>query len=230
MQLPVMPTKKSGNIFIAMDPVHRVLISTLLAVIAFIFIRKFHFNAMITGMILWDVFALSYITTSWIVFFTSSISHITKKARKDDGSRLFVFLIVVFASFASMFTVLMLIISKDTADIAKVIYLPVIITGMLLSWILVHTTFCFHYAHLYYDNDEGTEKNAGGLTFPEELHPDYIDFAYFSFVIGMTFQVSDIEITSRTIRRQVLVHGLLSFALNTFVVALTINLIAGLKG
>ena len=224
-----MPTKKSGNIFIAMDPVHRVMISSLLALVAYLFIRKTGFNVMMTGMILWDVFALTYIITSWIVFFTSSTSHITKKARKDDGSRVFVFLIVVFASFASMFTVLMLLISKDTADIDKAIYLPVIIAGMLLSWILVHTTFCFHYAHLYYDNDEGTEKNAGGLTFPEEQHPDYLDFAYFSFVIGMTFQVSDIEITSRTIRRQALVHGLLSFALNTFVVALTINLIAGLK-
>ncbi len=225
-----MPTKKSGNIFLAMNPLQRVLISTILAVVAYIFIRKFHFNAMITSMMLWDVFALSYIITSWIVFFTSSVSHITKKARQDDGSRLFVFLIVVLACFASMFTVLMLTISKDTADVAKAIYLPVIIAGMLLSWMLVHTTFCFHYAHLYYDNDEGTEKNAAGLTFPSEQHPDYIDFAYFSFVIGMTFQVSDIEITSRTIRRQALVHGLLSFALNTFVVALTINLIAGLKG
>ena len=225
-----MPTKKSGNIFLAMNPLQRVLISTILAVVAYIFIRKFHFNAMITSMMLWDVFALSYIITSWIVFFTSSVSHITKKARQDDGSRLFVFLIVVLACFASMFTVLMLTISKDTADVAKAIYLPVIIAGMLLSWMLVHTTFCFHYAHLYYDNDEGTEKNAAGLTFPGEQHPDYIDFAYFSFVIGMTFQVSDIEITSRTIRRQALVHGLLSFALNTFVVALTINLIAGLKG
>lgn len=225
-----MPSKKSGNIFISMDPVHRIVISFLLALIAYFFIRKIHFNGRMTTMILWDVFALTYITTSWIVFFTSSTSHITKKARKDDGSRLFVFLIVVVACFVSMFTVLMLIISKDTMGIDKAIYLPVIIAGMLLSWMLVHTTFCFHYAHLYYDNNEGTEKNAGGLIFPQEQHPDYIDFAYFSFVIGMTFQVSDIEITSRTIRRQVLVHGLLSFALNTFVVALTINLIAGLKG
>jgi uncharacterized membrane protein len=224
-----MLSKKSGNIFISMDPVHRVLISFLLAAIVYFFIRHAYFNTMVTAMMLWDVFAFTYILTSWIVFFTSTESHITKKARKDDGSRLFVFLIVVLASFASMFTVLMLIISKDTAGIDKAVYLPVIITGMLLSWVLVHTTFCFHYAHLYYDNNEGTEKNAGGLNFPDELHPDYIDFAYFSFVIGMTFQVSDIEITSRTIRRQVLVHGLLSFALNTFVVALTINLIAGLK-
>lgn len=72
------------------------------------------------------------------------------------------------------------------------------------------------------------KKNAEGLNFPQEKQPDYIDFAYFSFVIGMTFQVSDVQINSRIIRRTALAHGLLSFALNTFVVALTINLIAGL--
>jgi uncharacterized membrane protein len=224
-----MPTKRSENIFIAMEPIHRVLISFFLSLISFLFIRKANFNWMMIGMVLWDVFALSYIITSWIVFFTSSITHITKRARQDDGSRFFVFLIVVFSSFACMVTVLLLIISKDAAHISKAIYLPVIVSGMLLSWTIVHTTFGFHYAHLYYDNDEGTEKKAAGLNFPEEKNPDYLDFAYFSFVIGMTFQVSDVEISSRTIRRQALVHGLLSFLLNTFVVALTINLIAGLK-
>jgi uncharacterized membrane protein len=224
-----MPTKRSENIFIAMEPIHRVLISFFLSLISFLFIRKANFNWMMIGMVLWDVFELSYIITSLIVFFTSSITHITKRARQDDGSRFFVFLIVVFSSFACMVTVLLLIISKDAAHISKAIYLPVIVSGMLLSWTIVHTTFGFHYAHLYYDNDEGTEKKAAGLNFPEEKNPDYLDFAYFSFVIGMTFQVSDVEISSRTIRRQALVHGLLSFLLNTFVVALTINLIAGLK-
>jgi uncharacterized membrane protein len=101
---------------------------------------------------------------------------------------------------------------------------------MLLSWIMVHTVFTFHYAHMYYDvPDEGSSKISGGLDFPGEKEPDYIDFAYFSFVIGCTFQVSDVEISSRKIRRMALLHGLLSFGLNTFVVALTINLIAGLK-
>jgi uncharacterized membrane protein len=95
---------------------------------------------------------------------------------------------------------------------------------------MVHTTFCFHYAHLYYDDaDEDTEIFAGGLDFPNEKTPDYMDFVYFSFGIGMSFQVSDVDITSKTIRRLVLLHGLLAFGLNTFVVALTINLIAGLK-
>ena len=69
----------------------------------------------------------------------------------------------------------------------------------------------------------------GGLNFPEDNNPDYLDFAYFSFVMGCTFQVSDVEITSKRIRRIAMVHGILSFILNTFVIALTINLIAGLS-
>ena len=84
---------------------------------------------------------------------------------------------------------------------------------------------------MYYDDDKKNPgKDAYGLEFPEDdPMPNYIDFAYFSFTIGCTFQVSDVEISSPKIRRVVLLHGLLSFALNTFVIALTINLIAGFK-
>ncbi len=180
-------------------------------------------------MILWDVFALTYILISWVVFFTSTIVHITKKARTDDGGKIFVFFIIIVASLVSMVTVAILVASKDSLEIEESIYLPIIIGGMLLSWTLVHTTFCFHYAHLFYDKQKATDNNAEGLEFPKEKQPDYIDFAYFSFVIGMTFQVSDVEISARTMRRLVLLHSVIAFVLNTFVVALSINLIAGLK-
>jgi uncharacterized membrane protein len=224
-----MPAKKTVNIFLTMHPLHRVLISLCLSLVTFLFIRKYHFNRMMTLMILWDVFALFNIIFSWVIFFTSSVVHITKHAQKDDGSKIFVFNIIVFSSFASMLMVLMLMTSRETADISKDMYMATIIAGILLSWVMVHTTFCFHYAHLYYKPTEGTEDIPKGLNFPKESHPDYLDFAYFSFVIGMTFQVSDVQINSRTIRRQVLAHALISFILNTFVVALTINLIAGLR-
>ena len=95
--------------------------------------------------------------------------------------------------------------------------------SMISSWALVHTLYTFHYAHLYYKT-----KGGKGLDYPGDEKPDYLDFAYFSFVMGCTFQVSDVEISSKEIRRVALFHGLLSFALNTFVVALTINIIAGL--
>ena len=212
-----------------MHPFHRVLISLFLSLVTFLLIGKYHLNTMMTAMILWDVFALVNIIVSWIIFFKSSVAHITKHAQQDDGSRMFVFNIVVFSSFASMFMVLMLMTSTQTHEISNAVYLVIIIAGILLSWTMVHTSFCFHYARLYYKPDEEVDKPANGLNFPKELHPDYLDFAYFSFVIGMTFQVSDVQINSRTIRRLALVHALISFVLNTFVVALTINLIAGLR-
>ncbi len=224
-----MQTKKTGSIFLQMDPLHRVLFSFFLSLLTFLFIRQYHLNWMVIAIILWDVFALSTIIFSWIVFFTSTTHHITKRANKDDGSRIFVFSIVVFSSFVSIFVVLMLMTSGQTAGIPNAGYLALIISGILLSWLMVHTTFCFHYAHLFYKPDNEKEKTATGLSFPAQPCPDYLDFAYFSFVIGMTFQVSDVQINSTTIRRQVLIHALISFILNTVVVALTINLVAGLK-
>jgi uncharacterized membrane protein len=224
-----MPAKKPGNVFLTMHPLHRVLISLFFSLVTFLFIVKYHLSTMMTSMILWDVFAMVNIIFSWIIFFTSSVAHITKHAQQDDGSRVFVFNIVVFSSFASMFMVLMLMTSNQTHEISKSVYLAITIAGILLSWIMVHTSFCFHYARLYYKPDKKEEKTATGLNFPNELHPDYLDFAYFSFIIGMTFQVSDVQINTRTIRRLALAHALISFVLNTFVVALTINLIAGLR-
>ena len=129
-----------------------------------------------------------------------------------------------------MVAVLMLILSRYVGNTPRFIYVPVAVLSMLFSWIVVHTTFCFHYTHLYYSDDPANpDTHAGGLDFPGDQKPDFLDFAYFSFVIGMTFQVSDVQITSVRLRRLALVHGLLSFGLNTFVVALVVNLIAGLK-
>lgn len=135
---------------------------------------------------------------------------------------------IIISAFASMFTVLLLMLSMGKSPGQEIVSVILSITGMILSWAMVHTIFTFHYAHIYYDEGMDFPK-LKALAFPGEEAPDYIDFAYFSFVIGTTFQVSDVEINSRKIRRTVLAHGLLSFALNTFVVALTINLIAGLS-
>ena len=154
---------------------------------------------------------------------------IRKQARKQDGSVIFVFALILVSSFASLLIVMLLIVSKNLKDISVWLYLPVAIAGMILSWILVHTIFTFHYAHIYYDNDRDPNQDDGGLDFPEEKQPDYLDFAYFAFVIGMTFQVSDVCITSHKLRKLALFHGLLSFGLSSFVIALTINISAGLR-
>ncbi|HEY9262883.1 DUF1345 domain-containing protein [Chitinophaga sp.] len=227
-----MRNKRAVKLLVAMHPMERILVSLGLTAVVFatLFFARTSLHPLIMYVMLWDVFAISYITTGWIVFYNRSVDEIRKWARVDDGSRMFVSFSVVIAAIASLVIVLLLMLSKDISGGSKLVYLPVAITGMLASWTMVHTTLTFHYANLYYDDDEkDVTKHAGGLEFPGEKSPDYIDFAYFSFVIGMTFQVSDVEISRRMIRRTALAHGLLSFALNTFVVALTINLIAGLK-
>jgi uncharacterized membrane protein len=221
--------KKAANIFLRMHPLQRILLSIGMSLITFLFIRHRHLGPVLTITILWDAFAFSFILTSWIVFFTRSIDEIVQQANKDDGSRLYVMISILVSSFASMFTVLLLMISEDQPAEREAMTVFLSITGMMLSWIMVHTIFTFHYAHLYYDEGKDDTPDSPALDFLNEKCPDYIDFAYFSFVIGMTFQVSDVEISSRKIRRTALAHGLLAFALNTFVVALTINLIAGLK-
>jgi uncharacterized membrane protein len=221
--------KHPENVFLKLRPIHRLLIGLAAVVLTWFLVRRIVFDPLVMIMVLWDVFCVVVLAAAWIVIFSCSPARIRRIASREDGSRFFVFIVVLVSSIGSMATVLFLVLSKGGSP-DRGIYIAVAIAGMLLSWIMVHTIFCFHYANMYYGNDEERpELHAEGLGFPEEKAPDYLDFAYFSFVIGMTFQVSDVVITSREIRRQVLIHGLLAFALNTFVVALTVNLIAGLK-
>ncbi len=162
--------------------------------------------------------------------FSRSIADIKKMAQKDDGSGVFVIVFTIIASFAAMVTVLMLVIASKTEDKNEILRVVICFGSVMLSWFLVHTIFTFHYAHLFYDTDKANNGNLKrGLEFPKEDSPDYLDFAYFSFVVGMTFQVSDVQVTDKKMRRLVLLHGLLAFVLNTFVVALTINFLAGLS-
>ncbi len=220
-------SKHKGNIFLRMHPLQRVLLSMGMVIVAFFVIRGYRLSGIIICAVLWNVFSISYIITSWIIFYTRSVEDIEKLANKEDGSRIFVLISVLVCSFASMFTVLLLMLSAGESSGQGSGNIVLSITGIMTSWIMLHTIFTLHYAHLYYSKTKGN-PTISGLDFPSEKKPDYIDFAYFSFIIGMTFQVSDVTINSRLIRRTALAHSLLAFALNTFVVALTINLIAGL--
>ncbi len=100
--------------------------------------------------------------------------------------------------------------------------------AVIAGWTLIHTMFVFRYAHLFYfdSDDDGTAQR--GLIFPGTKEPNDFDFAYFSFVIGMTFQVSDVQIKDSGVRRVALFHALISFAYNTTIVALVINIVSGL--
>lgn len=222
--------RERDNLFIKMHPLTRLIISFGLAMLPFAFLYNKQLSILLLAMTSWIVFTLSFLICSWIVVFQRSVQQIRKKAKQDDGSVAFVFFMVLISSFAGMFTVLLIIISKDSAIRQSLLFLPSCILGLILSWVMVHTIYIFHYAHKYYDTKpKNNTEIVGGLKFPGDDEPDYLDFAYYSFGLGCTFQVSDISVTSKKIRRITLFHGLLSFVLNTFVVALTINLIAGLS-
>lgn len=219
------------NIFLRITPISRLLIGLAAGLITFFCLPADRLPLLLRCMLSWNAFAYVLLALCWLVIAARSTARIREFARREDGSRAYVFLLVLLASFASMILVASMILSKASSGPLQTVYLIATVAGMLGAWVMVHTTFTFHYAHMYYDpDDQDPHKRAEGLEFPSEKKPDYLDFAYFAFVIGMTFQVSDVEISARKIRRLALLHGLLAFLLNTFVVALTVNIIAGLKG
>ena len=182
-------------------------------------------------MISWDLFGFLMIGMSVITFFTMKPRQIRLLARVQDPKRIVVFVIILITTLCSLLAIVILLEKKGGWDLGKKAETFIYLFGVTCSWFLLHTMFTYRYAHLYYgDHPNNPETNVAGLNIPQELHPDYLDFAYFSFVIGMTFQVSDIQIVSRSMRRLALLHGLLAFLFNTVVVALTINAILDLKG
>jgi uncharacterized membrane protein len=179
-------------------------------------------------MISWDVFSLLMISLSAITFFTMEPRQIRLIAKSQDASRPVVFLIVLISTVGSLFGVFLLLVNRKQWVLNQYLETFIYIFGVICSWFLLHVMFAYRYAHLYY-GDRGHQEGGGGLEIPGESCPDYLDFAYFSFVIGMTFQVSDINVLSRKMRRLALLQGLLSFLFNTVIVAVSINVILDLK-
>ena len=178
----------------------------------------------------WDTFCLLMILFSWMLFFSTTPDELCAVVDEQDDGLKIIFMIVLVGVCLSLFGALLLLNSKGESTFNKAFHTIISLSPVFFSWILLHTTFAIRYAHLYHDHNKlNTGSNVGGIGFPTKQDPDYIDFAYFSFVIGMTFQVSDIQINSRVIRRFVLMHSLISFVFNTIIIALTINTIAGLK-
>ncbi|MEL1242680.1 DUF1345 domain-containing protein [Flavobacterium sp. DGU11] len=178
----------------------------------------------------WDVFAISMTGMMWFLFCTTTAGEQKKIVKKQDDNISTIFAIILTAVCISFSGALLLIFNNDTPSFDKGVATIVTLIAICSSWALFHTIFTVRYAHLYHDdtiikNGDGS----GGINFPNPDAPDYIDFAYFSFVIGMTFQVSDVTISSKTIRRYVLMHSIISFIFNTIIVALAVNIIAGTR-
>jgi len=168
----------------------------------------------------WDVFVALYLVLVFTMVFRSGLAHIRRNAVLQDDGRFLILLVTALGAFASIAAIVFELGASNRSAPGLVLATVTII----LSWAAVHTAFSLHYAHEYYRGD-----TPGGLLFPSgDRHEDadYWDFVYFSFVIGMTAQVSDVGITDKTIRRTATVHGIISFVFNTALVALMVNIAA----
>lgn len=227
-----MGNEKNEKVFIPaferINSFHKLLICAAFAVAVYFIVEIKNIDLLTHLMIGWNAFSVCMITMSWITFFITNSKQIRQQSKIQDPSRSLVFIIIIISTLASFLAVLLLIVTKKGENGGSSWHLPIAIAGMLFSWILIHTIFTLRYAHIFYgDHKTKPDTHAGGLEFPEDSLPEYLDFAYFSFVLGMTFQVSDVQITSKRLRKFALFHGLLSFGFNTIMIALTINLIAG---
>lgn len=185
-----------------------------LAVVVYIILLLFKVDLQSRIILGWDTFCLAMVVLSWILFFSTTSNELCAVVEDQDDGLKVIFMIVLVAVCFSLFGTLLLLNSKGESTFNKVAHTVVSLSPVLLSWLLLHTTFAIRYAHLYHDHNKlNTGSKIGGIIFPTKEQPDYIDFAYFSFVIGMTFQVSDIQVSSRVIRRFVLMHSLISLYL-----------------
>jgi uncharacterized membrane protein len=207
----------------------RLTISISLALVAWIALRG-HCQTGTHLIASWDAFAISSLFLVWTSIFTTPHHEIRRKVQRQDVAGPLITLFVIIASCAALLSVIFLLHNdKGSAQPRVVLHVVLTLLAVISSWALVHTVFGLHYAHAFYgDSEEDSKQAAGGLDFPGEKKPDYLDFAYFSFVIGMTFQVSDVQVTDRGLRQLVLLHGILSFAFNTLILALAINTVSSL--
>jgi uncharacterized membrane protein len=179
----------------------------------------------------WDGGVLVFLVASAQAFVTKAAADMPAAAEAQQEGEWTIFwitLAVVIVSFVAVSGEFAAI--KGAGPASKTWQIALVAVTMFLSWLITHVTFAYRYAHEFYARDNGGPDVDGGLTFPEEKEPDYLDFVYFSLVLGMTFQVSDVQITSRKLRRVATLHGLLSFLFNTVIVALTVNIAAGAIG
>ena len=171
----------------------------------------------------WDAGIVLYLTLALRMMAMADVRHIRLRARLQDEGQFTILALTATAAFASLGAIIALLGMSD-ANNRDPTHLLLGVVTILLSWTFTHIMFALHYAHEFYDEDGG---NGGGLQFPGDLRePDYWDFVYFSFVIGMTNQVSDVAITCRPIRHTVSAHGIISFIFNVALLALTVNIAA----
>lgn len=171
----------------------------------------------------WAAACALYIAWAWISVGRLDDKQAERYATREDPNRAIAEVLLLIASVGSIVAVVILIGGASKAPGAGKVIIPIVaLLSIALSWFLIHTLFTLRYASLYYT---GTN---GGIDFNEDEPPNYLDFAYVAFTLGMTYQVSDTDLKTRAIRGTALRQGLLSYLFGAVILASAVNLVAGL--
>ena len=207
----------------------RLLLAVVLAAIAYLITPEMNSHTL-RILIAWNVGTWAEIIMTWIIILSSNAHNTKTRAENNDPGRRFVHVIVLISAALSLVASIALMREHEAKAKYEFLWWTVCLAGVVGAWVLNHTSWTMRYARMYYRRTRNNDvvRVVGGLSFPGDLEPDDLDFAYFAFTIGSCFQTSDVAITSRSIRRMVLVHAIQSFAYNTTVIALMLNVMFSL--
>ncbi|HEY8623978.1 MAG TPA: DUF1345 domain-containing protein [Casimicrobiaceae bacterium] len=223
-----MPPKPKLPWVVGLSAPRRLLLALLIGAVSFAAVQPWltlHTRLLIG----WNAGALTYLCFAWLAVGRADAAMTRVRAQLYDQTGYVIFLLVVVAASASIVAIGFIVgDAKQLPFSERAAHLSLSILALLLSWLLIQTLFAFHYARWYYWREHPAKDHVRGLRFPGETEPDYLDFAYYSFVVGMTSQVSDVAVVARQMRRLTLIHGVLSFVFNIAILAMSINIIGGM--
>jgi uncharacterized membrane protein len=204
----------------------RLLVGLVVGAAAFAFAPAF-FGLPLRIAFAWVVAVLLFLGLTLRVAGRATPERVRQHARDEDAYGWVIFAILLAAATVSLLALGFLVHGGAARNaLATALRISLASIAVVASWLLTHTIFAFRYAHRYYGDRGDGGGDRGGLAFPGDAAPDYWDFLYYSFVIGMTCQVSDVQVTSRPMRRLTLAHGILSFLFNAVILALAVNFLA----
>jgi len=181
------------------------------------------------ALLAWCVGLMVYLGLAWWLCLAFDAKRTRARAQAQDEPGLVLVLVLLLANAACVVAVTVLMQqSRDLSGFEQVLHVGLSVAALAASWFFIQTIFAFHYAHRYYFEEKQGEPDGPGLKFPGGLSPDYFDFLYYAHVVGMTSQVADVQVTSREMRHITLVHSVLAFGFNMLILALSINVVAGL--
>jgi uncharacterized membrane protein len=199
----------------------RLLLGAVIAVVAAAGLEFTGLQRSVALLLGFDIGALAYLLMILRIFLGATQATMRRQARMQDSGRWTTLL-----SGVALSAIVLIAVTTELNSGGKggAFAIAVAAATIILSWMFMNTLFALHYAHGYYGDFGAKHK---GLDFPGDEDPDYWDFAYFSFTIGMTFQVSDVQITTRYLRRIGLMHSAIAFFFNVFIIAISVNIAAG---